>query len=55
MTATDFGDFKSVKITPQDKSNFLVESKYEYAVYSVVLTVVKEGDNYKISKLDAKE
>ncbi len=48
----DLGDFKSVKITPQDKNKFLVESKYEYGVYSVVLTVVKEGENYKIDEFE---
>ena len=51
---SDIGDFKSRNILSQDDNNFLVESEYEYAKYSVLLTVVKEGDTYKIDRIEQK-
>lgn len=52
---SDIGDIKSSKIIHQSGNDFLVENEYEYAKYSVLLTVVKEGDAYKIDKIEQKE
>ena len=52
---SDIGDLLSSTITSQDENNFLVENKYEYAKYAVLLTVVKDGDVYKIDKIEQKE
>lgn len=52
---SDIGDIKSSKIIPQSENDFLVENEYEYARYSVQLTVVKEGGAYKIDKIEQKE
>ena len=52
---SDIGDLLSCIITPQDENIFLVEKKYEYKMYSVLLTVVKEDGVYKIDKIEQKE
>jgi hypothetical protein len=54
-SGSEIGDQKSRTITPQDENTFLVENKYEYANYSVLLTVVKEDGVYKIDKIEQKE
>lgn len=52
---SDIGDLISSIITPQDENSFLVENKYEYAKYSVLLTVVKEDGVFKIDRIEQKE
>ena len=54
-SGSEIGDQKSRTITPLDENTFLVENKYEYANYSVLLTVVKEDGVYKIDKIEQKE
>jgi hypothetical protein len=47
----DVGELVSRKITAQDATHVLVESKYDNYEYDIVLTLVKEGDTYKIDNL----
>lgn len=54
-SGSDLGDIKSSKIIPQGGNDFLVEKEYEYAKYRVLLTIVREGDAYKIDKIQQKE
>lgn len=52
---SDIGNLISSIITPQDVNTFLIENKYEYAKYSVLLTVVEEDGVYKIDRIEQKE
>ena len=47
----DVGEFKSRQITARDGSHVLVENKYVNYEYDVLLTVIKEGDTFKIDSL----
>ena len=47
----DVGMLKSRQITARDESHVLVENKYENYEYDVLLTVVKDGDAFKIDSL----
>ena len=47
----DVGDLLSRKFTAQDATHVLVENKYDGYEYDIVLTLVKEGDTYKIDNL----
>ena len=47
----DVGEFKSRQITARDGSHVLVENKYVNYEYDVLLTVVKDGDTFKIDSL----
>ena len=49
---TDMGNLKSQTITPQGTDKFLVEKNYQYGKYVVLLTVIKEGDSYKIDYIE---
>lgn len=51
----DAGELKSRKITVCDSNHVLVESKYENYEYGVLLTVVKDGSDYKIDSLQQKK
>ena len=47
----DVGQLKSRQITARDESHVLVENKYENYEYDVLLTLVNDGDTYKIDSL----
>ena len=47
----DTGPCLSRSIKPQGANKFLVTSKYEEEEYNVVLTLIKEGDTYKIDDI----
>ena len=47
----DVGEFKSRQITARDGNHVLVENKYVNYEYDVLLTVIKDGDTYKIDSL----
>ena len=47
----DTGVQLSQTIEPQDENTFLVTNTYEGEVYKVLLTVVKQGDTYKIDDI----
>ena len=47
----DVGEFKSRQITARDGSHVLVENKYVNYEYDVLLTVIKDGDTFKIDSL----
>lgn len=47
----DVSDLISRKFTAQDATHVLVENKYDGYEYDIVLTLVKEGDTYKIDNL----
>jgi hypothetical protein len=47
----DVGELKSRQITARDESHVLVENKYENYEYAVLLTVIKDGDSFKIDSL----
>lgn len=47
----DVSDLISRKFTAQDATHVLVENKYDGYEYDIVLTLVKEGDTYKIDHL----
>ena len=47
----DVGELKSRQITARDENHVLVENKYENYEYDVLLTVVKDGDTFKIDSL----
>ena len=47
----DVGELKSRQITARDGSHVLVENKYVNYEYDVLLTVVKDGDTFKIDSL----
>ncbi|MBR4365598.1 MAG: hypothetical protein IKP43_02325 [Bacteroidaceae bacterium] len=48
----DTGGEISRSVEAQDGNHFLVVNKYDNEDYSVVLTVIKEGDEYKIDEID---
>ena len=47
----DVGELKSRQITARDGSHVLVENKYVNYEYDVLLTVIKDGDTFKIDSL----
>ena len=47
----DVGEWKHNSYTPRDESHVLVEIEYHNYEYSVLLTVIKDGDTYKIDSL----
>ena len=47
----DVGEWKSTTFTPRDENHVLVEIEYDNYEYSVLLTVIKDGDTYKIDSL----
>ena len=47
----DVGGLKSRRITARDRSRVLVENKYVNYEYDVLLTVIKDGDTFKIDSL----
>lgn len=47
----DVGELKSRQITVRDKNHVLVECKYDNYEYDVLLTVIKDGDSFKIDSL----
>ena len=47
----DVGEFKSRQITAHDGSHVLVENKYVNYEYDVLLTVIRDGDTFKIDSL----
>ena len=47
----DVGELVSRQITAQDATHVLVENKYDNYEYDIVLTLVKEGETYKIDNL----
>ena len=47
----DVGEMESRQITARDENHVLVEFKYENYEYGVLLTVVKDGDTFKIDSL----
>lgn len=47
----DTGDFISLNIAEENENDFLIKIKYEYVDYKVLLTVIKDGDIYKIDGL----
>ena len=47
----DVGELKSRQITARDKSHVLVEIKYENYQYAVLLTVIQDGETFKIDSL----
>ena len=47
----DVGELKSRQITARDENHVLVENKYENYAYDVLLTVIKDGDTFKIDSL----
>ena len=47
----DVGELKSRQITARDESHVLVECKYDNYEYAVLLTVLKDGDTFKIDSL----
>ena len=51
----DVAEMKSRKITACDASHVLVENKYANYEYTVLLTVIKDGDTFKIDSLQQKK
>lgn len=51
---SDTGELLSRNIKAQDIDNYLVENKYEYGEYDVLLTLVKVDDSYKIADIEKK-
>jgi hypothetical protein len=49
---SDIGAMVSRTINMKDENNFLVVTKYEDAEYEVRLSVVKDGDSYKIDDIE---
>ena len=47
----DVGEFKSRQITARDGRHVLVENKYVNYEYDVLLTLMKDGDTFKIDSL----
>ena len=47
----DVGGLESRQITARDGSHVLVENKYDNYEYDVLLTVIKDGDTFKIDSL----
>ena len=47
----DVGKMVSRQISARDENHVLVESKYENYEYDVLLTVIKDGDTFKIDSL----
>ena len=47
----DVGELKSRQITARDGNHVLVENKYVNYEYDVLLTLVKDGDTFKIDSL----
>ena len=47
----DVGEWKHNSYIPRDESHVLVEIEYDNYEYSVLLTVIKDGDTYKIDSL----
>ena len=47
----DVGQLKSRQITARDGNHVLVQNQYENYKYDVLLTVVKDGDTFKIDNL----
>ena len=47
----DEGRELSRKITEKNENDFIVEINYEYAIYRVLLSVIKVGDDYKIDNI----
>ena len=47
----DVGELKSRQITARDESHVLVENNYENYEYDVLLTLIKDGDTFKIDSL----
>ena len=47
----DVGEMKSRQITARDENHVLVENKYVNYEYDVLLTVIKDGDTFKIDSL----
>ena len=50
----DTGKCLSRTIKEQDENHFLVTLKYEEEEYNVLLTVIKDGDAYKIDDIEKK-
>ena len=48
----DVGELKSRKITARDGNHVLVENRYVNYEYDVLLTLVKDGDTFKIDSLN---
>lgn len=48
----DTGECLSRTIKEQDENHFLVTLKYEEEEYNVLLTVIKDGDTYKIDDIE---
>ena len=48
----DVGELKSRQITVRDGNHVLVENKYVNYEYDVLLTLIKDGDTYKIDSLE---
>lgn len=42
----------SRNIKAQDDNHFIVENKYEHGCYNVIITVIKEGETYKIDDIE---
>ena len=47
----DVSGLRSRQITARDVSHVLVENNYDNYEYDVLLTVIKDGDTYKIDSL----
>ena len=47
----DVGELKSRQITARDENHVLVENKYVNYEYDVLLTLIKDGDTFKIESL----
>lgn len=47
----DVGTLLSRQITAQDATHVLVENKYDNYEYDIVLTLINDGDTYKIDNL----
>lgn len=47
----DVGELKSRQITARDGNHVLVENKYVNYEYDVILTLIKDGDTFKIDSL----
>ena len=47
----DVGELKSRQITARDRNHVLVKNKYVNYEYDVLLTVIKDGDTFKIDSL----
>lgn len=50
----DVGEMESRQISARDEKHVLVENKYVNYEYDVLLTVIKDGDNFKIDSLQQK-